>query len=753
MEKDPLWVLSLSLPAGWALDPYSCALHKLVFIDWSRPHERQLYAMVEASQASAQEGDAAWEAHVRAALPRDVQRAERRDGAVLWVERPGQRWVFVRGPRFDAVLEQVGVPLGGALTTPDLQQAVRTLDVAINSHLGERFPQAHLSAHMQAAHAAHQRQDRPAALRELQAALHVARSTWLHSLAGGPMPDVGAAVAMGEVMLRFSMVTGTSAFLREAGLVLLRCRLSLQDMHPPGLVALRQDVDRLLAECRTHLAQLAGEQPAANAFRELLMRSEVLGREASALIKHSPQAALSPAADKAVQDAMSAAALASRGLVRTLSAEQRASFTQRGVVDPDEQLAAVNQLLRVLALRQLVNAGTLQASGRAQANSAQERTRCANLLLAARELAEISPGPEHETGVAVALNQLAGALVGLGDEASLQEVETLLDEAYKRLPVVQGPPEALRAQILLNQAWLQYYQRRAQDGLATAERALAAARACKAEPLVRAAQSLRAMYLGMAGRIDEAKAEARAALHATHDDAASTHCLNLAVVLHGAGDVDGAVRALRDGLAAAIADQPLAPEVVRLLFLAAVCQEATNPVGALAATEAAQTVLDALRIGLDDAQDLIGFDDAAHHRQLAGSLVQRRLDAGDPLSALASADRHRARTLLQQLETGPRHRARQAPRTSLPTAPSAQAPLDAQIAFIETAARRALEVTNEHGRVMAPRWQTLWHGMGAWPWSAIRAATPWFCSSCCLRAVVWASSAQKPGCRCLRCWR
>jgi hypothetical protein len=76
-------------------------------------------------------------------LPPDVLRVERRRGSQLWVERadregrPDQRWSVVRGPRFDAVLEQVGVPVDSALAAPELVEAVRALDIGINRHLGE----------------------------------------------------------------------------------------------------------------------------------------------------------------------------------------------------------------------------------------------------------------------------------------------------------------------------------------------------------------------------------------------------------------------------------------------------------------------------------------------------------------------------------------------------------------------------------------------------------------------------------------
>ena len=718
MQTDPLWTLSLSLPPGWALHPHACALNRLVFLDWCRPQERQLHARLQASHASALDSDSTWEARWREGLPPGLLRVERREGrqgahgAVLWVEvpgrdgRPNERWALVRGLRFDAVLEQVGVPLGGALATRELLEAVRTLDVGINRHLGERYARQRYADHAQAAHAALQAGDQPGAMQALMEAMAVARSTWLHSLVGAPLPEVPAAVAVGEVLLQLAVVSGSSTFLREASLVLMRCRSSLQTMHAPGVPAPQRHVAALLAHCQALLAELAAAPPPGNDFTEMLMRSRVALGESLAALRADEHQADHPAAQAAVEDAMSAAALAGLGRLRSLPAEQAGHFVPQGVHDPQQQqLAEANGLLRAEALRHLVDAGKVHAAGQLRANTSLQRTRCANVLLAARELAQLTPGPEQQAGLVQALNLLGGALLSLGDEASMQEAQQLLDEAEQCLQALPGQGE-LHAQIFLNQAWLHYHQRRAAAGLAAAERALDAATLAKSQRLQRAARSLRALYLGLNGRAADAAREARAALDDTQDDAASTHGLNLAVVLHDAGDVAGAAEAVRLGLAAAHSDQPLAPEVLRLLFVAAACMDQADPPLARAAIEAAEVVLDALRIGYREQQDLIGFDDAAHHRQLAGSLVQRQLDAGDVLAALASADRHRARTLLQQLTTErpragpPPAQLQPAPAAqAAPTALAADAPLPAQIEAVAAAARRALQAA---GQPMAP---------------------------------------------------
>jgi CHAT domain-containing protein len=107
----------------------------------------------------------------------------------------------------------------------------------------------------------------------------------------------------------------------------------------------------------------------------------------------------------------------------------------------------------------------------------------------------------------------------------------------------------------------------------------------------------------------------------------------------------------------------------------------------LAATEAAEAVLDALRLQLGDAVDRVGFDDADRHREVAATLVQRRLAAGDLLGALATADRHRARSLARALQEGA---GKAASETAPPTPPPVDALLDAQVAFVAAAAGAAV---------------------------------------------------------------
>lgn len=199
---------------------------------------------------------------------------------------------------------------------------------------------------------------------------------------------------------------------------------------------------------------------------------------------------------------------------------------------------------------------------------------------------------------------------------------------------------------------------------------------------------MRSQFLSLGGLHANAIEEARKALAATNDDARSTHHLNLAVVLDHSGDANGALEEIRKGLAATFADDPFGEVALRLLFVAAALFDSIDPLRSLAATEAAEAVLDVVRLRTGDAMDRIAFDDAERHRQVAATLVQRRLAAGDVLGALATADRHRARSLAQVLPLKGREQPEAGAAVNEP--PASDASLDDQIAYATVVARTTL---------------------------------------------------------------
>ena len=693
MFLDPTGTLSVSLPPGWAFDPVSSSLSDLVFLDWQAPADRQIFVRLRHSHTNAAATDDEWEATVRKQLPEEATRIERRDGPWLIVERPGregrpsQRWGIVRGPRFDVVIEQVGVDLGGPLATPELLEAVRTLDVPANRRLGALRPQSEFVAAMKQAQQAFMSGNREQSVGFLNQARHIAQQTWIHSLSGRPVPEVPAAVADAEAALAQARVAGSALFLHQATETLYRCRTTLPGIPAASAPAQMQQVDRLLTEALKLHGEATGTEPPRNPFYACMLRSQLLLGELQAILKGSKPNLGGPWASLAFEEAMSAVAMSGR-MTGELSPDAAAILAAKGVTDPKQQLELHNAVLKTAALDHLVSAGGLLIAARAEANLAPDRVMSGNWLLAARQLAVLSPSPERERGLVLALNGHAGALLALGDEPSLDEASQLLKEAQQRLDEL-GEEGALRAQICLNQAWLRHTRRQLEGTLPIVERAITAAAQAGNERLERAARSLRSQFLALEGRHEEAVAEARKALAATHDDAASTHHLNLAVVLQRSGDAAEALEQVRAGLAAATADEPIGPDVLRLLFVAAALLDPIDRKRALATTEAAESVLDVLRLRIGDAADRIGFDDADRHREMAATLVQRRLDADDVLGALATADRHRARSLVRATRK-PTVRGAGSIEGERPPPPGPDAGLDEQVSYFAQVAQAQL---------------------------------------------------------------
>lgn len=660
MFLDSIGTISISLPPGWAFDALSSSLLNLVFLDWTAANERQVFARVFPSHTGASDADDAWEKEVRSHLPPEATRVERRKGPagpVVLVERPGregrpaQRWAIIRGPRLDVVIEQVGVPLGGALLTPEIAEALRTLDVPANRQLLPPQPQSAFHAAMQSANAAFHTGKVVEAAQGLARAREIAKSTWLYSLVGSFLPEVPAAISEAQAALALAEVTGSAMFLQQATHTLHRCRNELRASPAKSGAKHIANAEMMITDAMRVHGKLSGESAPENPFQACLVRCRLLQRELMGVLESDQPKIGGPWATLAVDDAMSSAAYAGRQLIRTLTPDLAAMLTEKGITSETEQVEVANQIFVVTALDHLVAAGGLLAAARAQAALDADRSTSANWLLAARKLVALSPSPERDRGLVLALNANAGALVSLGDEPSLADAGRLLAEAGELLDGL-GDEGELRAQICLNQGWLRHMRRQFDGSLPIVERAIQAAQYAHAERLERAARSLRSQFLAVAGRHEEAIAEARLALETTHDDAASTHQLNLAVALHLAGRNDEALDALRAGLAAAVVDEPVGPDVLRLLFVAAALLDETDSTQSLAVTEAAEVMLDALRQRLGDAVDRLGFDDADRHREVAATLVQRRLAANDILGALATADRHRARSLVEASTAG-----------------------------------------------------------------------------------------------------
>lgn len=434
MFIDPTGTLSVSLPPGWAFDPASSSLSDLVFLDWAAPKERQIFTKVRSSHVDAGASDDRWEAQVRAHLPDTLTRAERRDPTHMLVEvlgregRAAQRWMIVRGARFDTIVEQVGVPAGGALATSELAEALRTLDVPANRRLGALRSQEEFQAEMQLAHRAFQADDFAQAARRLADARTIAREIWIHSLVGRPVPEVPAAIADAEACLALARVTGSALFLQQATLTLYRCRATLPDILAASAAAHMRRVDEMLATAMQMHAEAAKEKAPGNLFAACLLRSQLLQRELRDVLGSEQSRIGGPWGALAVEEAMSAVALARRGLLRAVPPDDASTLSAKGVTDPAAQLEMLHAVFEGTALEHLVAAAGLLHAARAQAGLWPDRVMSANWVLAARRLAEISPSEVRDRSLVLAISGHAGAFVSLGDEPSVEEASHLLAE-------------------------------------------------------------------------------------------------------------------------------------------------------------------------------------------------------------------------------------------------------------------------------------------------------------------------------------
>jgi CHAT domain-containing protein/tetratricopeptide (TPR) repeat protein len=696
MFLDPTSTASLSLPPGWAFDPISSSLTDLVFADWNSPSDRRIFVHVFPTRTDPSQSGSAWEAAVRAGLPGAATRVERRSSDLLLVERPGrdgrpdQRWAMVRGPRLDVVIEQVGVPLGGALMTPELDAALGNLDVPANRHLAAQHEQSEWTKTMQAANQAHHAGNHRQAVDLLARAREIATDAWLHSLTGRPLPEIPAAMAGADSALALAELIDSAAPLQQATQSLYRCRRSLLAMEAPSVSANLNRVSALLDRAMILHGRVGRTTVPRNSIRAALVRSEALLNELTRILGSPSPKIGGPWATWAVEDAMTAVVWSRLHTVVTdeIPDGLADSFAAQGITDKAAQVEVANKLFEITALRHLVAAGAGLHAARAFAAIDADRSISGNWVLATRRLAELSPSPAHTKGLALALNAHATAFMSLGDMPSLTQAEHFLSEAQQLLDEI-GEEGELRAQICLTEAWFRHYRRQLDGSLAIVDRAIAVAQQSQSARIERSARSLRSQFLINAGRHDEAIAEAQRVVDDPEDDAPSAHRLNLAIALHAAGKTEAALEEVRTGLSAAIADEPLGTIILRLLFVGAALQEVPDPVASLTITEAAETVLDVLRMRISDAVDRVSFDDAEHHREVASTLVQRRLAADDSLGALATADRHRARSLIDAivLRTAD-DSAEQA--AHVPPAPPEQAKLSEQICYLTQVARDAL---------------------------------------------------------------
>jgi CHAT domain-containing protein len=705
MFVDPLGTVLVSLPPRWAFLPAPSSVTTLFFADWTSPKNVGIIAVFLAPGIDAGRTDGDWKAVVRGLLPHAIARIEGR-GPVVLAEVPrdekrgGLRVAWVRGPRVCVSIEQQEVPPGGSLTTPELAEVLCTLKVPVNYRLVQARRQDEWIAAMDAAVESRHRGDAAAALRYMSDAGEIARQVWLESLASNLIPDIFAAAREAEAELACAALTGSIQLLRDATTTLYRCRRSLlwpEAAARPANKRTSEHVERLLGHALDlHARWGHTNQPPQDPLQACIVRSRLfrwaLADATARATQETPAVSWGMISNLAVagaEDALSAMAAAGRaaqGRVRftRLPPDKKAAVIAAGASD-DASLEERLQQEELQILENLVEAGRALCSVTLAATGSSALSVRENALLAARRLSRLSPSPDCDRAMVDIINGYAGALCELGDRPSLDQTASLLAEAQGILDRL-GDESRLRALTCTNEAWVCYERKRVEEGLALADRAIAFAGAAKADRAEGVARSCRSHLLNLAGRHQEALEEAGRALAMLRGPAASVVHESLATAYEHLGDRSAALDELRTALAVAIADNPVSDAVERIVSAAARIWEPCDPEACLRASEAADLVVDARRVDIGGPAERIAYDDSRAHRGIAAALVRSRIGSDKLAGALATADRHRARSLVDAASLEPSG----GDRISLDM-PKPDVSLRDQVAFVASTARAFLK--------------------------------------------------------------
>jgi CHAT domain-containing protein len=259
---------------------------------------------------------------------------------------------------------------------------------------------------------------------------------------------------------------------------------------------------------------------------------------------------------------------------------------------------------------------------------------------------------------------------------------------------------SLRAEYCLDHGWVKYYRQQAAAGEKLCERGRAeldrlpvSRRNEDTERMARSLASLHALFLVSSGKFEAALSAARFAVATAGP--LSSHLLNLALCEDKAGLKLEALESLRRALEISLRDNPLGQDVGRILFVASALAEARNMKVALELHAATEALLDAQRTQFAGPDIKVAFDDAAHHREIAQTLVGRLIALGDYGGALEAADRSRARVLLElfdvQQDSKPEHQDRSTNAAAPPLEADPLAAFSTAAAFISGAAAKVVE--------------------------------------------------------------
>jgi hypothetical protein len=592
------------------------------------------------------------------------------------------------------MVEQDGVPVGSALLTAELYEALRTLKVHANITMPEYVPKADYRVAFDAALHSKDAGDAKKALSDLAKAARIATSTWLNSLVTKPQPDVHAAISAATALLAVATLPGQILALHDSTTTLYRCRSSsAQFADTPGLelidgrIGQALELHARLSKRSTPIDSGAACQVRAGLFADAVSQLDDMsvGAEPPGQVE-TIRMNRGRFAVYAYENAKTAMALhhveASLRYDDLVSQVKELLLQQK--VDDEASWQIREEQREKEVLEVLANAGCAMASvgiGGVDISVPAFRRDAAR---AGRLLVTRTPSAPNRTLQVTLLLGLVDALLERGDELSLREAYGCLEDA-SLLVTDLGDPVHLRLHVAVRDTLVRCANSDTGQGVSVAEHAIALARGASNAEAEGIARRCRSELLNHIGRHQEALDEARRALDVHADRKGAAH-ERLAMALYHTGDTAKATQEICAALALVDVPSPLSESVKRYLSSAAVILQQQDPATSLRATEAAELVVQVRRSAHGGTEERIAYDDAAHHRVLAATLVQRQLQAGDVPGALATADNHRARSLAEaagvvQTMSIPAD-------VSLP--PAEGASLIDHIAFVTRTARNAL---------------------------------------------------------------
>ena len=670
MFIDPLRTLDVHPPPNWAYDPRTSTLTRLDFRDWRDPVHRTLSVLVVPCSLSVLPPgeDPEWVKAVQAILPPDVLRHETHAGlllngrqAVIAETQDATRMAFVLGTRLTASVEEHGSAKGGPLLTPTLLQVIRTMRIAADDDVRQE-PTVNWRSAMEAARCSMDSGDVDSAEQHWTRAMQASSADWTSSIRDGDQPNPYAAVGAAQTLLRMAerlvSYSMSTTLLDRATRTLYRCLNSLTTLAPLDENLRKVTHELVNTALDLHVRTEADSRPN-NVGEACQLRAVRLQDELTALLDeedpfgpHFAGVAMSAKSDLATlsYDNAKTAVMLVNSVSGThfdsLSAAQRSELINAGIRN---ETAWAELALReeIRALEALASAGRGIALLQLGAVDVSPLAMRRDVLTAARRLTELAPSEDH---FAVALEAVTGCvdlLHELGDQASLLDAGALPKDGSDYLAQLKQPGLA-QAGFDALVAEHHCLDLDVEPGLEAADRAITAAGAASHQPIEAWARRSRSELLNLSGRHGEALEDARLADVLAPPKQRSRARGRLALALFHAGQSVEASTEIRNAIADEFQTSPVSATMLNHLTAATRLLESCDRELCTRAGDVAELLLEIARSDIGGVDERVALEDALPHRRLVATLVDLRLRNGQVAGALATADRHRGRTLAEQ---------------------------------------------------------------------------------------------------------